>query len=120
MLSSPHRLPGHKIPQLIKSAQTTSHPYFRLLTSPRSNSTHPTRIGFIVSSKIATQAVDRNKIKRLLRQATQACLSRFQPGHDLLILAKPAIVNHSLADLTPALIKALNNLNLLLHESSNS
>lgn len=48
----------------------------------------PSRFGFIVSSKISKKAVERNRIKRLLRLIIKELLEDINGGHDIVIIAK--------------------------------
>lgn len=48
------------------------------------------RFGFVVSKHLGT-AVQRNKIKRRLREVTRLRAARIKPGFDLIFIAKPAI-----------------------------
>ena len=50
-----------------------------------------TRVGFIVSRRISTKAVVRNKIKRRLREAVKIYLPGFKSGYDLVFFARPGI-----------------------------
>jgi ribonuclease P protein component len=49
-----------------------------------------TRFGFVVSKRLGT-AVQRNKIKRRLREATRLRAARIKPGFDLIFIAKPPL-----------------------------
>ena len=49
------------------------------------------RIGFVVSKKISRKAVQRNKIKRRLREVMKFYLSKIETGFDIVFLAKPGI-----------------------------
>ncbi len=120
MLPQSHRLPGYRFPKAAKSKIIYHHPFFalKLVRQPKSQS--PSRIGFIVSKKIAKQAVARNRIKRLLRQAFNFYLPRLQPGYDFLILTKPAIVDQSLINIQSATHSVLSHTKLLLNENPNS
>jgi ribonuclease P protein component len=51
------------------------------------------RFGFIVSSKISKRAVIRNKIKRRLREIIQKNIINIEKGLDVVILARPNIIN---------------------------
>lgn len=59
------------------------------------NGLNVSRFGFIVSLKIAPKAVVRNKIKRRLRQVIRNNINKIKPGLDIVITAKPEIVNKS-------------------------
>ncbi|SRR5258708_1240779 len=53
------------------------------------------RIGFIVSKKISTKAVERNKIKRTLREIIRKNISYMKTGMDYVIIVKPGILHIS-------------------------
>ncbi|MFZ5932809.1 MAG: ribonuclease P protein component [Patescibacteria group bacterium] len=46
------------------------------------------RFGFIVSSKISKEAVQRNRIKRALSEAVRFEMALVKPGYDVVFLAK--------------------------------
>lgn len=50
------------------------------------------QFGFIVSTKISKKAVERNKVKRLLRQPLLESLSQIKGGFDVVFLAKKEIL----------------------------
>lgn len=56
------------------------------------NDNKPTRVGFIISTKISPQATIRNKAKRALREGVRRNLTYIKPGFDCVFLAKPIIV----------------------------
>lgn len=47
-----------------------------------------TRWGFTVSKKVSRRAVDRNRLRRVWREAVRLCQHRFRPGHDVVINAR--------------------------------
>ncbi len=53
------------------------------------NNTEFTRIGFIVSKKVASLVTSRNKIKRRIREAVRLILPQIKPGFDIVIIAFP-------------------------------
>ena len=46
------------------------------------------RFAFVVSTKVAKHAVDRNRMKRLLRESIHHLLPSIQPGYDVVFMAK--------------------------------
>ncbi len=56
------------------------------------NDSEPSRFGFIVSNKVSKKATERNKIKRLLREAVSVFLKDTKSGRNVLFLAKGALV----------------------------
>ena len=52
----------------------------------------PSRFGFIVSTKIAKDAVDRNRFKRAMSEAVRLASIDLENGFDVVFLAKTSIV----------------------------
>ena len=55
------------------------------------NLTHP-RLGLAISKKAVRRSVDRNRLKRLVRETFRNRLNQL-PGVDIVVLAKPEAVN---------------------------
>lgn len=51
------------------------------------------RFGIVVSKKVDKRAVSRNKIKRMFRGALLDLNKNMLPGHDILFIARPGILN---------------------------
>ena len=55
----------------------------------------PSRFGFIVSTKIAKEAVDRNRFKRAMSEAVRIDSINLNVGYDVVFLAKVSIYKAS-------------------------
>lgn len=58
----------------------------------------PPKVGIVVSNKISGLATERNRVKRLLREAVKKEVSGFEPGTKLVFLAKKAILEARFED----------------------
>ena len=107
---------GPKLPRLVMLSRpqdfaafqgggtTRSHP---LLTARfRRTDLETTRFGLSTGRKLGG-AVVRNRVRRRLREALKAMAPSFQPGWDVLIIARPAVVNASHAEITEAVRRLL-------------
>jgi ribonuclease P protein component len=61
----------------------------------------PSRFGFVVSTKVTKSAVQRNRIKRALREAVRYEISYLKQGYDVVFLAKKS----ALRQLTESLMR---------------
>ncbi len=68
----------------------------------------------VVTGKNLGGAVTRNRTRRLLREALRDLHAQLQPGHDLVVVARPALVGGSLAAVRCALTKQLERAGLLV------
>jgi ribonuclease P protein component len=53
---------------------------------------NPTRFGFIISTKIAKDAVDRNTIRRHMSETVRLMTKDIKDGRDIVFLAKTSII----------------------------
>ena len=83
---------------------TRSHPFLtaRFLRTDLGK----TRFGLATGRKLGT-AVVRNRVRRRLREALRVMAPSFQPGWDVLIIARPAIVEADHDALVGALRRTL-------------
>ncbi|MFI5241253.1 MAG: ribonuclease P protein component, partial [Microgenomates group bacterium] len=61
--------------------------------------TDPTRFGFVVSTKIASAAVDRNLARRKLSEGVRTSIVDVKNGFDVAFLAKPSITRTPTANI---------------------
>lgn len=59
----------------------------------RNNNLKSTRFGFVVSKKFSKKAVERNKIKRRLRELVRTKLAEIKKGIDMIIVVMPGAEN---------------------------
>jgi len=59
----------------------------------RKNNLKNTRCGFVINLKTSKKSTIRNKIKRRLREIIRQNLINIKPGFDIVVIAKPEIVN---------------------------
>lgn len=73
----------------------------------------PSRYGFVVSTKIAKDAVDRNRFKRAMSESVRTSGTDLKPGFDAVFLAKTSIVKTPTADIMKEVKVALKGSGLL-------
>lgn len=71
------------------------------------------RIGFVVSQKISKKAVERNKIKRKLRETVRANLDKIIPGYDIVFFTKKGIEKEEFSEIKNSVEKLLRQAKLL-------
>ena len=71
------------------------------------------RYGFVVSTKIAKAAVDRNRFKRAMSEAVRLNSVCLKDGYDVVFLAKPCITKVPTSDIMREVRDALRELNLM-------
>lgn len=62
-----------------------------LIIRTRNNNISTTRFGIVVSAKVSKKAVERNKIKRTLREEIKNNLKNIKKGIDVVIITLPLI-----------------------------
>lgn len=74
----------------IEKVQKAGYPFFleNLILKVAQNGLKDARIGFLVSSKIFRMAIERNQIKRMLREIFRPEISHFKPGNDILVVIR--------------------------------
>jgi ribonuclease P protein component len=86
-------------------ASKNSHRSAMLACKAAPNGLAVSRFCFVVSRRVSSKAVVRNKVKRRLRAAVSALLSRVKPGWDCVVIADPRVPSSNFQDLAAALEK---------------
>ncbi len=98
-----------------RTGKSFAHPLV-VLQVARSSDSDGLRIGIIASRAIGN-AVNRNYAKRLLREAIRPQISNIQPGYDLVLVARHAVVVSNFKDLQFAVQQLLERANLMAGEN---
>jgi len=56
------------------------------------------RFGIMISNKVSKKAVERNKIKRQIREAIKAQVNKMKPGRDIVIIVFPEALGKKYQD----------------------
>jgi ribonuclease P protein component len=87
-----------------------AHPLLVLVALPESG--EQKRIG-IAASRSVGKAVDRNRAKRLVREAARSQLTSIQPGWIALIICRRPVLNSSLPEIIQAMSQLLDKAGML-------
>ena len=71
------------------------------------------RFGIVVSKQVAAKAVDRNRIKRLLREAVKGCMPDIRAGYDIVLVTLPGFAAVSLQDAKQKVLSIMKKTSLL-------
>lgn len=86
-----------------------------LVLYARKNRTSTNRVGITVSKKLG-HAVVRNRVRRRLREVYRLNESRFQPGWDIVVVARSRDIHASFSQLTGAYLALAEKAGILLPE----
>lgn len=110
MLSKKNRLPGFKIPEVLKKGKKTEKgflKFFYLKPSQRGAK----RITVIVPKKIFKGAVERNRTKRLLREAIKQKLDLLDQEIFAVVMAKKELEGKNLKQIKTKIEEIFESIN---------
>ncbi|HWR23309.1 MAG TPA: ribonuclease P protein component [Feifaniaceae bacterium] len=70
------------------------------------------RVGFCVSKKVGN-SVQRNRAKRRLREALSPYLNAISPGHNLIFIARPGVLDEPFLSLRQTMLQMLKKAELM-------
>ncbi len=92
--------------------RTNGHANSYLVLYAKKNRTGKNRVGFTVSKKLG-KAVVRNRVRRRLREAYRLNEDQFQPGWDIVVVARSRAVDASFQKLNQSLLSLAEKAGIL-------
>lgn len=96
------------IENVSKKGKSIGSKFFVLKYLP--NSSKNSRIGFVISTKISKKAVERNKIKRQMREIIRTHINEIPHGYDILFFTKVSIKDVNFSTLEETILKKLSKI----------
>ncbi|MFA6322179.1 MAG: ribonuclease P protein component [Candidatus Buchananbacteria bacterium] len=113
MLPAANRLNKEKdIKRVLRLGRSLFSPYFRL--KYLQNNLKKTRVTVVVSTKFSKKAVERNRVKRQIREIFRLNLAKISLGCDFVLSVAPAALGTEYQKLEKEILFLLNKAKLLL------
>lgn len=93
-----------------RTGKSYAHPFVVLVV--QTSEAPRVRVG-VTAGRSVGGAVQRNKAKRLLREAMRPLLPQLIPGWDLILIARPALILSTLQEIRQALTSLLHRARIL-------
>ena len=71
------------------------------------------RFGIVVSKHVSRRAVDRNRIKRLIRESIMSVMNKVSNGYDVVIIARQNIINWDFNEVNNDLINVFQKARII-------
>ncbi|MDP4007113.1 MAG: ribonuclease P protein component [bacterium] len=86
----------------------------KLLLKAKPSKGQVSRFGIVISKSVAKKAVERNRMRRLLKEALSAQQNSLQSPHDIVLIALPGLSLHSLKEAEDYIEKLFSKASLVL------
>lgn len=86
-----------------------------LILKVKNSAADDLKVGFVVPQKVFRSAAQRNRIKRVLREAVRGKISQLKKGHHLLFLAKKEVQDKAFSDIASEVETLLRKAGLQKH-----
>jgi ribonuclease P protein component len=93
-----------------RTGRSYAHPFLVLVAAP--NNLEHSRFGFTAGRSVGG-AVQRNRVKRRMRAALQQFANELHPGWDIILIARPEMINAPWKQLIQALGQLLKRAKIL-------
>jgi len=94
-----------------QSGKSFAHPLIVLIAE--TNQEETSRVG-VSAGRSVGNAVDRNRAKRLMREAVTPLLPRLRPGWNIVLLARKPLIQEEYSQIQTALLQLLQRSKLLI------
>lgn len=112
-----HRLKNRRdFRAVFKYGKSTANRYFVLYVH-RKKADEPVRIGVSISKKVAKHAVERNRLKRLIKEIVRHRIAQISPGQDLVIIARKHSVNLDYEQVEQSLLQLFDKARLITRKN---
>jgi ribonuclease P protein component len=118
MLPKKNRLSGYQIPPLVRSGKRISNQTATLIFQKTSTADDPLKCTVIVPTRLSKKAVERNRTKRLLREAIQQNFHEIQSGYECIVMAKRIFNTEKLQDIESDIRDLFNKANLIANNET--
>jgi ribonuclease P protein component len=112
MLQRANRLGSEKdIARLFSKGKFASSRFLTAKAVP--NGTQDSRYAFVVGVKVSKRAVERNKVRRRMREIVRLHIGRIKPGFDIAFIAKKEALSATYKEIEQDMATAVDRIGLL-------
>ena len=109
MLTSDNRLKRKDFDRIKKTGKLIQSEDFGIVYIRNKEKTL-SKFGFVVSTKVSKDAVNRNRVKRAMREAVRRNLNLIPTGYEVIFLTKTSITKKTTDEIMQQTVKAIKTL----------